>query len=325
MATTGAKYPAVASTTSEAPYDHLTWIDPDNIKNNTGSYSYIDDAAFDSGIESYVLKAKGFDFSAIPAGATILGITVKVEAYYTVGACGIALAQLLDVDGAKVGTNLASTPIPITVTTPTVITIGAADNLWGNSLTAAWVKDADFGVALAVIPTGNNSNVYIDYVTMEVTYSLAPIERTINDGIGVTDAKTSLLSLVRILAESLGITDARTLVRTMSRTISDSLGLTDSRMLSWSPKAVTINDSLGLTDSRIVLPIYIHDIYELQAMEDNLSVNYVLANDIDATPADPNSGNWDSDEWPGTTGFRPVGHTPYSIDFTGVLDGNEKK
>ena len=225
MATTGAKYPTVASTTSEAPYDHLTWIDPDNIKADDAADAYIDDADFDSGVESYVLKAKGFDFAAVPDGATILGITVKVEAYYTVGECGIALAQLLDVDGNKVGTNLASTPIPLTSGSPTIETIGAADNLWGNSLTAAWVKDADFGVALAVIPTGNNSNVYVDYVTMEVTYSLAPIERTIDDGIGITDAKTSLLDLIRTVSDSLGITDAKAVGQGL--TISENLGLID--------------------------------------------------------------------------------------------------
>ena len=250
MATTGAKYPTVATTTSEAPYDHFTWLDPDNIKNNTGSYSYIDDNDFDSGIESYVLKAKGFDFSAIPDGATILGITVKVEAYYTVGAAGIALAQLLDTNGNKVGTNLASTPIPLTATTPTVETIGAADNLWGNSLTAAWVKDADFGVALAVIPTGNNTNVYVDYVTMEVTYLAPSIERTIDDGIGITDAKTSLLGLIRTVAESLGVTDANTPTKTIIRGFDESMGVADDKSRDIAALR-TLAETLGLTDALI--------------------------------------------------------------------------
>lgn len=173
MSTTGEVVPSANQTVSEAPYEHFTWQTPQNIYANDGNNAYIDDNAFDSGVESYILKAQGFDFSAIPDTATINGVTVKVEAHYTTGAAGIALAQLLNTSGAKGGTNLCSTPAAITVTNPTVITIGAADNLWGNALTPAWVKDPDFGVALGVIPTGNNSNVYIDYITMEVTYTAA--------------------------------------------------------------------------------------------------------------------------------------------------------
>ena len=65
--------------------------------------------------------------------------------------------------------------------------------------------------------------------------------------------------------------------------------------------------------------VYIHNIYELQAMEDDLDGDYVLANNIDASPANPNSGNWDEEEWPGATGFRPVGSAnPW---FTGTIVG----
>jgi hypothetical protein len=67
-------------------------------------------------------------------------------------------------------------------------------------------------------------------------------------------------------------------------------------------------------------PMLIHDAYELQAMEDGLDEEYVLANDIDCSAANPNSPDWDSTEWPGTAGFRPVG-LPYGGEFSGTLDG----
>jgi len=173
-ADTGAVLPSLGTTVLEAPYDHLTWQTPTNIYSDDAAYAYIDDAAFDSGIESYILKATGFNFSSIPSDATILGVVVKLEGYYTVGAAGVALCQLLDISRVKGGTNLCSTPFPFTVTTPTVITIPASEttNLWGNALTVSWVQDADFGVAIGVIPTGNNANVYIDYVTITIYYSV---------------------------------------------------------------------------------------------------------------------------------------------------------
>lgn len=170
---TGAVFPSLGTTVLEAPYDHLTWQTPINIYTDNAAYAYIDDNLFDSGIESYILKATGFTFSGIPSDATILGVVVKLEAYYTTGASRVTLCQLLDILRAKVGTNLCSTPFNITQTTPTVITIPASgtSNLWGNALTRAWVTDADFGVALGVIPTGANSNTYIDYVTILIYYS----------------------------------------------------------------------------------------------------------------------------------------------------------
>jgi len=62
-------------------------------------------------------------------------------------------------------------------------------------------------------------------------------------------------------------------------------------------------------------PTVILDIYDLQDMEDGLGGRYILGNNIDATPTNPGHGNWDEAEWPGTTGFRPVGL------FTGSFDG----
>jgi hypothetical protein len=66
-------------------------------------------------------------------------------------------------------------------------------------------------------------------------------------------------------------------------------------------------------------PILIYDVYDLQDIEDSLTANYALANDIDATPCDPNSANWDSDEWPGTVGFRTLGS---GATLTGWFRGN---
>ncbi len=66
-------------------------------------------------------------------------------------------------------------------------------------------------------------------------------------------------------------------------------------------------------------PVYIHDVDELQAMNDDLYGHYILANDIDASP----TLGWDSGK-----GFMPVGTIDFDdLDdmgqaFHGILDGN---
>jgi hypothetical protein len=241
MATTGAKFPTLGTTTAELPYDDFAWQTPTNIYSNDGNNAYVDDNAFDSGLYTGVLKASGFDFSAIPDGSTILGVEVKIEAHYTVGTAQLSLAQLLDVNGAKVGTNLCATPVALTVTNPTVITRGAADNLWGNVLTAAWVKDPDFGVALGIDATGNNSNVYIDYVTMEVTYDPpAPVNISVNDAVGLTDVPTMSIPVLIVLVASL-------------------IGLTDFAAIP-SPE-INVFDDIGVTDSRTAAVIQLFEYY----------------------------------------------------------------
>ena len=86
--------------------------------------------------------------------------------------------QLLDVNRAKVGTNQCATPVALTNSTSNTVTRGNSTDLWGNVLTAAWVKDPDFGVALGNAATAANTDVEIDYVTLEVFYTLPPTSLT---------------------------------------------------------------------------------------------------------------------------------------------------
>ena len=60
--------------------------------------------------------------------------------------------------------------------------------------------------------------------------------------------------------------------------------------------------------------IWIHNVYELQNMSKNLSGNYALANDIDATI---------TKTWNNGSGFVPIGN--YNNRFGGTFDGNGYK
>lgn len=173
MATTGQiASTATATTTAEAPWDDVGWSSLANHQTSDNSWLVSNFASLDE--KSYVLYVKGFDLSSVPDGARIDGITVRIEANAFVSNAEIGLVQLLDATGARVGDNKASTPVALT-TTDVVYTFGGAADKWGNALTAAWVKDADFGVAIAATNKRSGAEAArIDYITCEVHYTVMP-------------------------------------------------------------------------------------------------------------------------------------------------------
>ncbi len=173
-ASTGAVYPTLGTTASEAPWSDNNWTTPTNIYSDDGATANVTATTFDSPDQTRVLKATGFDFSSIPDGSTINGITVSVNTWYRSGqgSGSLDLCQLLDESRAKVGTNNCATPTALTTDDTTVITKGGTSDTWGNSLTTSWLKDPDFGVALGILATAANADVDIDYVTIDVDYTL---------------------------------------------------------------------------------------------------------------------------------------------------------
>lgn len=177
MATTGEKFPTSGITASESPWLDNDWTSPGSVTADDGTYASVTASTFDNGDQTFVLKAKGFDFSSIPAGATIDGIIVRIQAHADSTSVGIDLVQLLDTAGAKVGTNQSDTSQRIT-TSDAVYTFGSSTDLWGNALTDAWLKDADFGVAVGGHAYTANSQIFIDYVTVEVFYTVVTPKQT---------------------------------------------------------------------------------------------------------------------------------------------------
>lgn len=170
MASTGAKFPTAGTQVSESPWLDDAWTGATDIFSDNGTAAQVTAATFDSGDQTSVLKASGFDFSSIPDDAIIQGVTAITNAWYANGTGSIDLMQLLDTGGSKVGTNLAATPVALTTTTTATQTWGSSSNLWGNTLTPAWVKDADFGVAIGCLSTAANTDVFVDYVTLNIEW-----------------------------------------------------------------------------------------------------------------------------------------------------------
>jgi hypothetical protein len=171
MATTGPKYPTVADTSRTPPHSDNNWNDETNIYADDGNNASITAAQYDTDDQSYLLRAQGFDFSEIPDGATINGVTAVINTWYANGSVSIDYCHLLDTSGNPVGDNHCATPVALTTTDTDTVTEGGASDKWGNSLTDTWVKNANFGVALGFIATGDNADVFVDYVTLEIDYT----------------------------------------------------------------------------------------------------------------------------------------------------------
>ena len=174
MASTGAKLPTSGTSVSASPWSDNSWTSPGNVTAIDTTYASVTASTFDSGDQTYRLRCTGFDFSAIPDGSTINGITVKINnARYANGTGSLDLCQLVS-SGTPIGDNKYATPQALTTTATTDYTVGGTSDVWGATLTAAIVKSATFGIDLGCLSTAENTDVFIDAVEMTVEYT-APV------------------------------------------------------------------------------------------------------------------------------------------------------
>jgi len=145
------------------------WTNPDLVYTRGGGEA--DVSPIGASVTEF-LKATGFDFSAIPEGATIDGISAICSCFQTpTNDSTIKTAQLV-IGGTISGTNQAADEVIATGFSPVDITIGGALNKWGLTPTRAQVIASNFGVAFAVEVFGFTS-VMIDYIEITVYYTAA--------------------------------------------------------------------------------------------------------------------------------------------------------
>jgi len=134
------------------------WVSPSNIT--------ADDAADTTNTgESDYLVGRNYDFSAIPAGATINGVTTKIEASENSPATRNLNAQLQDDTAALIGSVKLQT---ISGNIKVVYTYGSSTDLWDATLTAAIVKHANFGTRFWYVAV---HNIAADWVKMAIDYT----------------------------------------------------------------------------------------------------------------------------------------------------------
>jgi hypothetical protein len=134
------------------------WTNPGNIVSDNAT------DATNNGSSSNYLVARNYGLS-VPVGATVVGITVRIELSEHSPGAETLNARLQDENGALIGSGKTAS---VTGTTKTVYTYGSTSDLWGATLTPAIVNDADFGVRFWFT---TSHDIRVDYVTLAVEYT----------------------------------------------------------------------------------------------------------------------------------------------------------
>lgn len=164
MSTAG---PNAASTIADdASVGTVAWSNPSNAGTSNDSYA----TATSTTAATHYLNCQGFGF-AIPAGATINGITMDVECKQS-GNTVTDYHTILLKAGSPAGDDKKSgTAWPAA---DGVRTYGGAADLWGTTWTPAEVNAANFGCAIAATITNAVARTAsVDLITITVTYTEA--------------------------------------------------------------------------------------------------------------------------------------------------------
>jgi hypothetical protein len=186
MATTGNIFPTLAANVDRAA--SAAWTTPTNVySDNATTATGAAGNAFVAVPSDYlVTSAYGF---TLPAHATIVGVTVRVEAAETGGGSTSYIAQL---HSATTPTLIGSAKAAVTVTgtTAVVSSNGGTSDLWGATLTPLIVNNAGFGVSIWSADTGNT--LYVDYVTIAIEYTPFPTASVVSKDIQTYAASVAL-------------------------------------------------------------------------------------------------------------------------------------
>lgn len=137
------------------------WVNPGNIVSDNATDSTCTAAA-----SSQYLVARNFNFSSVPANATIAGIVVRIEASESSTGAETLNAKIQDDTGALVGDTKTNS---INGTGKTVYTYGTISDVWTSAPTGSKVHDADWGVRFWYTTA---HNIAVDFVTMQLEYTI---------------------------------------------------------------------------------------------------------------------------------------------------------
>jgi hypothetical protein len=197
-----AKGPSKGSSFSENnSTGSYTWYYPSEARESDDVYtiSKLNVNAFSEGSTHY-LVATGFDF-AIPSGAAICGIEVRLEKHYQVNSGILSTISDKSVrllrNGNPAGSDRAAGET--WQTTDALTSYGNVWDPWGTSWTAADINSPSFGVAISVTAASGAADLIlearIDQVTIIIHYNaILPVD--FKDVRGVREQDHVLLSWV---------------------------------------------------------------------------------------------------------------------------------
>lgn len=193
------KFPTAATQPAAA------WINPNNI--------FADDGVFatDAGTAQFI-RGAGFDFSFIPPGSRILGLSVRVKGLTTnivndfhpyFGHVQLSVPDPQSTGGWRYGSQDKGGNVPANTLTAAnaSYTFGSSTDLWGEQVTPAMLQDPNFGVVVSIArgagawPGADNFS--LDAMTVTVTY-VPPtrqvyIRNTASAAVPVTDIPVFIL------------------------------------------------------------------------------------------------------------------------------------
>ena len=125
---------------------------------------------------TYFLGVTGFDFSSIPAGSTIDGVSVRVGDYARTSLGGAWNAVRLILADDSDGSENKATEYTGFGVIPTTDENNSTSDLWSETLAVTDVQDADFGCQCQVFSAAieTTSAITINYIQMRVDYTEAP-------------------------------------------------------------------------------------------------------------------------------------------------------
>jgi hypothetical protein len=172
------------------------WVNRTNAQTSNNSYANLSysDGSFNPQSAPVSLTSQTVNYfvitglsSTIPSGATVNGITVKIERYNsgTTGDFPLTIvdnAIYLTKDGSTtVGSNKSTGATWQSSDNNTTVDFGGAADLWGTTWTAAEINASTFGImispAISFSASENGSNVLIDAVTITIDYTGGAVRR----------------------------------------------------------------------------------------------------------------------------------------------------
>ncbi len=149
----------------------VAWSNPGNA--TASDTAYATQGSVMGNITTNYLKCTGFNFAAIPVGATISGITVYVTRKTNGGTIRDAFVYLVKAGNVSTALNGATAT---SYTTADVTEMhGGMTSLWGTTWTDTDLKLSNFGVAFSAKNTSTtsttNRTVSVNYIQVRVDYA----------------------------------------------------------------------------------------------------------------------------------------------------------
>lgn len=209
-----------SSCTNLAGVGTVAWVNPGNALASDNVYATASNLRRNA-ITNY-LNCTGFNFAAIPLGATISGITVYVERKTSGGTVRDAYVYLIK--GGVIQTAYNGATITNYTTADIAELHGGMTNKWGGVWTDADFKAANFGVAFAAREAANsnmNRTVSVDQIYARVDYTATGADHV---SIATSNVGTTCAANNVTIAPHTSTHTAPSLAGTIRLTTSDSKG-----------------------------------------------------------------------------------------------------